>query len=112
MNITTPMVALLSSLVEWNNLNTPCWIYIFKWIIAHINIQIQTIGTLRIRTQLNSHLQSNTLELDDKAQTLSYEHYYPYGGTAIIAGSSKSMSNGTTLTRPVGSMYLSGLLPT
>jgi insecticidal toxin complex protein TccC len=33
--------------------------------------------------QLNSHLQSNTLELGDKAQTLSYEHYYPYGGTAI-----------------------------
>jgi insecticidal toxin complex protein TccC len=29
--------------------------------------------------QLTSHLQSNTLELDDKAQTLSYEHYYPYG---------------------------------
>jgi hypothetical protein len=26
------------------------------------------------------------LELDDKVQTLSYEHYYPYGGTAIIAG--------------------------
>jgi hypothetical protein len=38
------------------------------------------------RYQLNNHLQSNTLELDDKAQTLSYEHYYPYGGTAIIAG--------------------------
>jgi hypothetical protein len=33
------------------------------------------------RYQLTSHLQSNTLELDDKAQTLSYEHYYPYGGT-------------------------------
>ncbi|VVH67377.1 hypothetical protein BSPLISOX_2354 [uncultured Gammaproteobacteria bacterium] len=29
--------------------------------------------------QLTSHLQSNTLELDDKAQTLSYEHHYPYG---------------------------------
>ncbi len=40
--------------------------------------------------QLNSHLQSNTLELDDKAQTLSYEHYYPYGGTAIIAGKGKT----------------------
>jgi hypothetical protein len=39
--------------------------------------------------QLNSHLQSNTLELDDKAQTLSYEHYYPYGGTTIIAGKDK-----------------------
>ncbi|CAC9439675.1 hypothetical protein [uncultured Gammaproteobacteria bacterium] len=30
------------------------------------------------RYQLTSHLQSNTLELDDKAQTLSYEHHYPY----------------------------------
>ena len=42
------------------------------------------------RYQLASHLQSNTLELDDKAQTLSYEHYYPYGGTAIIAGKDKT----------------------
>ena len=40
--------------------------------------------------QLASHLQSNTLELDDKAQTLNYEHYYPYGGTAIIAGKDKA----------------------
>jgi hypothetical protein len=39
---------------------------------------------VQTRYQLTSHLQSNTLELDDKAQTLSYEHYYPYGGTAII----------------------------
>jgi hypothetical protein len=44
---------------------------------------------VQTRYQLNSHLQSNTLELDDKAQTLSYEHYYPYGGTAIIAGKDK-----------------------
>ncbi|CAC9424519.1 hypothetical protein [uncultured Gammaproteobacteria bacterium] len=28
--------------------------------------------------------------MDDKAQTLSYEHYYPYGGTAIIAGKDKT----------------------
>jgi hypothetical protein len=28
--------------------------------------------------------------LDDKAQTLSYEHYYPYGGTAIISGKDKT----------------------
>jgi hypothetical protein len=31
-----------------------------------------------------------SLELDDKAQTLSYEHYHPYGGTAIIAGKDKT----------------------
>ena len=42
--------------------------------------------------QLTSHLQSNTLELDDQAQTLSYEHYYPYGGTAIIAGKDKTQA--------------------
>ena len=42
------------------------------------------------RYQLTSHLQSNTLELDNKAQTLSYEHYYPYGGTALIAGRDKT----------------------
>jgi hypothetical protein len=30
------------------------------------------------------------LELDDKAQTLSYEYYYPYGSTAIIAGKDKT----------------------
>jgi uncharacterized protein RhaS with RHS repeats len=33
-----------------------------------------------------------SLELGDKAQTLSYEHYYPYGGTAIIAGKDKTQA--------------------
>jgi hypothetical protein len=28
--------------------------------------------------------------LDDQAQTFSYEHYYPYGGTALIAGKDKT----------------------
>ncbi|VVH66040.1 hypothetical protein BSPLISOX_742 [uncultured Gammaproteobacteria bacterium] len=42
------------------------------------------------RYQLTSHLQSNILELDNKAQTLSYEHYYPYGGTALIASKDKA----------------------
>ena len=49
-----------------------------------------TQTTHQTRYQLNSHLQSNILELDDKVQTLSYEHYYPYGGTAIIAGKDKT----------------------
>jgi hypothetical protein len=33
--------------------------------------------------------------LDDKAQTLSYEHYYPHGGTAIIAGKGKTQGVGS-----------------
>ncbi|VVH66173.1 hypothetical protein BSPLISOX_597 [uncultured Gammaproteobacteria bacterium] len=57
---------------------------------THILSKDNTQGSSQTRYQLNSHLQSNTLELDDKAQTLSYEHYYPYGGTAIIAGKDKT----------------------
>jgi hypothetical protein len=63
-----------------------CWIDIFKWIITHINIQ----NPNQAHYQLTNHLQSNALELNDKAQTLSYEHYFPYGGTAIIAGRNKT----------------------
>jgi hypothetical protein len=33
-----------------------------------------------------------SLYLSDKAQTLSYEHYYPYGGTAIIASKDKTQA--------------------
>ena len=36
-----------------------------------------------IRYQLGNHLGSAALELDDHAQVLSYEEYYPYGGTSL-----------------------------
>jgi len=35
-----------------------------------------------IRFQLSNHLGSASLELDDKANVISYEEYYPYGSTA------------------------------
>jgi hypothetical protein len=38
----------------------------------------------------NEFIQASTLELNDKAQVVSYEHYYPYGGTALIAGKDKT----------------------
>ncbi|VVH58594.1 hypothetical protein BSPCLSOX_739 [uncultured Gammaproteobacteria bacterium] len=49
-----------------------------------------TQNLTQTRYQLTSHLQSSTLELNDKAQVVSYEHYYPYGGTALIAGKDKT----------------------
>jgi len=52
---------------------------------AHILAET-TKDTIGSRYQLANHLQSNTLELNDKANIISYEHYYPYGGTALIAG--------------------------
>ncbi|AYQ56386.1 hypothetical protein MS2017_0653 [Bathymodiolus thermophilus thioautotrophic gill symbiont] len=42
------------------------------------------------RYQLSSHLKANTLELNDQAQVVSYECYYPYGATTLIAGKDKT----------------------
>ncbi|GLV54301.1 hypothetical protein KDH_11490 [Dictyobacter sp. S3.2.2.5] len=38
-----------------------------------------------IRYQFSSHLGSANLELDDQAQIITYEEYYPYGGTSYQA---------------------------
>jgi RHS repeat-associated protein len=41
-----------------------------------------------IRYQFSNHLGSASLELDDRAQIISYEEYYPYGSTSYQAGPS------------------------
>lgn len=38
------------------------------------------------RYQLDNHLGSASLELDETAATISYEEYYPFGGTSYRAG--------------------------
>jgi RHS repeat-associated protein len=47
-----------------------------------------TIGEPTVRYQLDNHLGSACLELDDAAAVLSYEEYYPYGATSYQAGPS------------------------
>lgn len=44
-----------------------------------------TISTTN-RFQLSNHIGSSSLELDENAHLISYEEYYPYGGTAYMAG--------------------------
>jgi RHS repeat-associated protein len=39
-----------------------------------------------IRYQLNNHLRSACVELDDKARLISYEEYTPYGSTSFQSG--------------------------
>ncbi|RIX60328.1 toxin [Paenibacillus nanensis] len=61
----------------------------------HLNDEHRRIALLETRTigddgtaarlmryQLSNHLDSAALELDESAQLISYEEYYPYGGTA------------------------------
>ena len=52
------------------------------------NPQIKLPETL-IRYQLGNHLSSTSLELDEKADVISYEEYYPYGSTSYQALRSK-----------------------
>jgi hypothetical protein len=47
-----------------------------KGLGTHIFSQISKNNT-QTCYQLTNHLQSSTLELNDNAQPLSYEHYYP-----------------------------------
>jgi RHS repeat-associated protein len=42
------------------------------------------------RYQLDNHLGSASVELDENAQLISYEEYYPYGSTSYQSGNSAS----------------------
>ncbi len=39
--------------------------------------------TPRMRLQLDNHLGSAILELDDQAAIITYEEYYPFGSTSF-----------------------------
>lgn len=40
----------------------------------------------RFRYQLDNNLGSSVVELDESAKVISFEEYFPYGGTSVIAG--------------------------
>ena len=45
---------------------------------------------IQLRYQLNDLLKSSQFELDEAANTITFEEYYPYGGTSIMAGRSQN----------------------
>lgn len=47
-------------------------------------------GTRKLRFQMGDNLGSIASEYDKDAQLISYEEYFPYGGTAIIAGAGQA----------------------
>ena len=49
-----------------------------------------TVPTTLTRYQLDNHLGSSVLELDENGKIISYEEYYPYGSTSYQAGHTKS----------------------
>jgi len=59
-------------------------------LIAHYCTIGKEAGTRKLRFQMSDNLGSITSEYDKDAQLISYEEYFPYGGTAIIAGSNQA----------------------
>lgn len=51
--------------------------------------QPEAINNDQLRYSLDNHLGSSTIELDAAGQLLTYEEYYPYGGTAVWAAKSE-----------------------
>ncbi|HEX3043482.1 MAG TPA: SpvB/TcaC N-terminal domain-containing protein [Bacillota bacterium] len=48
--------------------------------------EVDAPGIRKLRYQMGNHLGSISLEVNENAALISYEEYFPYGGTAIIAG--------------------------
>lgn len=62
-----------------------CLLIMHYWKQDDAKKEMQT-GDRSFRWQLCSKLDSVAVEVDDQARLISYEEYFPYGGTAIIAG--------------------------
>lgn len=76
---------------EWHSVkledgdgNFCVWRY---WIIGTVNPGEKKV---QLRYQLNDMLDSGSYELDETAAMITYEEYYPYGGTGIMAGSNET----------------------
>lgn len=63
-----------------------CTAIIHYWTQDDKQQEVDNIDIRSLRFQMNNHLGSVSMELDGNASLISYEEYFPYGGTAIIAG--------------------------
>ena len=66
-----------------------------QWL--HWNTPPTGLDNDQLRYILDDHLGSSTLELDDQAQLISQETYYPFGGTACWAGRNEVEASYKTL---------------
>ncbi len=59
---------------------------IHRWVRDDLAREVEALGTPRIHYSLTTHQGSSALELDQTGDLISYEEYFPHGGTAFIAG--------------------------
>jgi len=59
-----------------------------RWTRDDLARETDDIAPARWRYQLTTHQGSSSVELDQAGDVVSYEEYFPYGGSAFIAGDS------------------------
>ncbi|MEI9806810.1 MAG: toxin TcdB middle/C-terminal domain-containing protein [Bacteroidota bacterium] len=69
--------------------DSSCVAIMHYWITDDTNREAEKEGKRQLRYQMDNNLGSVSLEMDSEAKLISYEEYFPYGGTAIIAGDSE-----------------------
>lgn len=63
-----------------------CVLTVHYWPQDDQQQEVDQADTRKLRWQLNNHLGSAAMEVNTNAQLISYEEYFPYGGTAMIVG--------------------------
>ncbi len=66
-----------------------CALIIHYWTQDRLQTEVNNENTRKFHWQLDNHLGSVAMELDSDARLISYEEYFPYGGSAMIAGHSQ-----------------------
>ena len=66
-----------------------CAATIFHWVQDDHGREVPQPGTRSTRYQLDNLLRSVSLELSPDAEIISYEEYFPFGGTSYLAGPSR-----------------------
>ena len=59
---------------------------VHAWETDTLARETDTLPKKRIHYQLGNHLGSAALELDENGDLITYEEYFPYGGTSFVAG--------------------------
>lgn len=59
---------------------------VYRWSRDDAARETANIAQAKLRYQINDHLGSAHLALDENAQVIAYEEYLPFGGTAFMAG--------------------------
>jgi RHS repeat-associated protein len=57
-----------------------------QWSIDQSGLETNNIAEKKLHYLVGNHLGSTSLELDEAGGVISYEEYFPYGGTSFIAG--------------------------